>query len=113
MTEPVKRVHFFDHQLLQAADFTAEQEYHRAMRHLHNRALHNWGIGDGLEVTIAAPARVTVSPGLAFDSAGREIGLDHEVSLDLAVLDLDDGQECFVLASWAQQPSDPTVSNGV
>lgn len=39
---PIKRVHFFVGQPLGAADFEAEQDYHRRMRHLHNRVLHGW-----------------------------------------------------------------------
>ena len=113
MTQPLKRVHFFDHQTLRAADLTAEQDYHRAMRHLHNRALHNWGIGDGLVVTADGTARVAVSPGLAFDREGRELVLGERVTLDLTPLNLPDNADCWVLAAYGQRAADPTSDGGV
>src|SRR4051794_24666959 len=83
------------------------------MRHLHNRALHNWGVGDGLDVSVEDPVRVAVTPGLAFDREGRELVLRDRLSLDLTPLDLPDDADCWVLAAYGERASDPTSDGGV
>ena len=73
MAQPIKRLHYFDHQFLREDDFTDEQEYHMGMTRLHNRLLHTWGIADGLEVEFETGASaVTVRSGTAVDSQGRQ-----------------------------------------
>ena len=57
MTDQPRRVHFIEGMLLSAADLAAEQQYHREMRHLHNR-LHGYGTVSGLEVTVTKGQRV-------------------------------------------------------
>ena len=63
-----KRPHYFDGQLLTAADFSQEQEYHLGQRRLHNRMLHGAGVVSGLRVsageTSSAPA-IVVEAGFA------------------------------------------------
>ena len=81
MTDPPRRVKFFEGMLLTAADFAAEQEYHRGMRYLHNR-LHGYGTVSGLEV-VATRGRVRVSPGMAIDVLGREIVVTAPLALRL------------------------------
>ena len=81
MTEPPSRVNFFDGQMLTAADFAAEQEYHRGMRYLHNR-LHGHGTVSGLEVVVKR-GQVHVSPGMGIDVLGREIVVTAPMSLPL------------------------------
>ena len=71
---PAERPAFFDGQGLTAGDLAQAQRYHREMRWRHNRALHGWGVAEGLEVTGAKGAiHVSVSPGYALDSLGREL----------------------------------------
>lgn len=82
---PTKRLHYFDHQFLRAADFTDEQEYHLGRRRLHNRALHTWGIAEGLDVSFdTGSAAVTVQQGTAVDSDGNEIVLTEDRRVDLS-----------------------------
>jgi hypothetical protein len=70
----LERVVFFTGQRLTAADLAALQRAHRELRWLHNRSLHNWGIGIGLAVTgERGDSVVTVSPGYGIDCLGREI----------------------------------------
>jgi hypothetical protein len=74
----IKRLNYYNSQFLKENDFNDEQLYHNQMRRLHNRALHTWGIVQGLEVTrVADTARVTVSPGIAIDRLGQEIVLPN------------------------------------
>jgi hypothetical protein len=80
--QPLRRPNYFTGQLLTAADFQAEQDYHRQARQRHNRALHGAGIVDGLEVACTG-ARVRVSAGLALDCAGREICVPAEAEVAL------------------------------
>lgn len=44
----MKRVNYFEGQLLGLDDFRAEQRYHREKRKMHNRFLHGWGVVSGL-----------------------------------------------------------------
>jgi hypothetical protein len=71
-----KRVNYFAGQLLSAADFQAEQEYHRAKQRLHNRALHGFGVVEALRVSVdqdGGNSRVIVEPGIAIDGTGEII----------------------------------------
>ncbi|MER7000536.1 hypothetical protein [Streptomyces sp. NPDC000410] len=80
----VSRPVFFEHQLLTAADLTELAEAERALRRLHHRTLHGWGISRGMEVTGAVgDARLVVAPGYALDAAGRELLLTAPVELDV------------------------------
>jgi hypothetical protein len=75
-TRTVERPQFFDGQQLFAADLDDIVSFHRAMRWLHNRSLHQAGIGNGLAVTGKRGDReVSIQPGYALDSLGRELVL--------------------------------------
>jgi hypothetical protein len=69
----IKRLNYFNSQFLVERDFLDEQSYHIRMRRLHNKALHSWGILNGLNVTRSGDKEVSISPGLAVDIEGREI----------------------------------------
>jgi hypothetical protein len=84
----LRRVNYFDGQLLGAGDFQTEQGYLLGRLARRNRLLHGAGIVDGLAVTIDADSdphaqRIVVAPGLAFDAFGREIGVDAPWSAPL------------------------------
>ncbi|MEP6631579.1 MAG: hypothetical protein ABJA89_14005 [Lapillicoccus sp.] len=70
MADPPRRVSCFDGLMLTAADFAAEQQHHRGMRHLHNR-LHGYAL-EGLDVEVT-DGDVVVGAGTAMDALGREI----------------------------------------
>ena len=53
----VKRLNYYNSQFLKENDFNDEQLYHNQMRRFHNRALHTWGIVEGLEVAPVADIR--------------------------------------------------------
>ncbi|MGK7884137.1 MAG: hypothetical protein AB4057_05850 [Crocosphaera sp.] len=80
----IQRPNYFTSQFLVAEDFTEEQAYHREMRWLHNRSLHTPGIVQGLTVTATGAKEITVSPGMAIDSKGREIVISPEVQSPLS-----------------------------
>jgi hypothetical protein len=73
-TQFLERLEFFDGQRLFASDLQDLERLHREMRELHNRSLHQAGIGNGFAVSGEAGDRqVTIGPGYAIDSAGHEI----------------------------------------
>src|SRR5215210_8046789 len=82
----IKRLNYYNSQFLVEKDFNDEQLYHKQMRRLHNRALHTWGIVEGLQVgRVPNENKVTVSPGIAIDRLGQEIVLTKSpdaISLD-------------------------------
>lgn len=77
MTIPLlERPAFFRGERLLAADLDSLQRYHRTLRWLHNRALHDWGIALGLGLSGNKGDKIVkITPGLALDRAGREIVL--------------------------------------
>jgi hypothetical protein len=111
VADPVKRVHYFDHQFLRADDFTAEQAYHQSLRRLHNRLLHTWGIAEGLEVSFQGGASsVTVSPGVAIDNNGREIVVTEDTPVELLNQPAD--TEVYVTISYSEEETDGTQETG-
>lgn len=83
----VKRPNYFTHQFLREQDFKAEQQYHVKMRRQHNRALHGWGVVEGLDVRKKSDHEIIVDPGTAIDNLGREIVLTEPVSSDLSTFE--------------------------
>jgi hypothetical protein len=75
----IERLRFFDGQRLFAEDLQGIEEFHREMRWLHNRSLHQPGIGNGFAVTGRRDEReVQVGAGYALDALGREIVLTRD-----------------------------------
>jgi hypothetical protein len=87
MTSPsgipdLTRPDFFDGQRLDATDLSSIYDFHRELRWLHNRALHDWGIASGLGVSGAKGGReVTISPGYAIDCLGHDLVLSERTTL--------------------------------
>src|SRR5262245_42820790 len=72
----IERLQFFNGQRLFADDLQGLEALNREMRWLHNKSLHQAGIGNGFAVTGKKGDRqVTIGPGYAIDSEGREIVL--------------------------------------
>ncbi len=72
----LERQQFFDGQRLLASDLQGLEAFHRQMRELHNRSLHQPGIGNGFAVSGERGDRqVTIGAGYALDSEGHEIVL--------------------------------------
>lgn len=71
-----ERIKFFDGQRLFASDLQDVEQFNREMRWLHNQSLHQAGVASGYAVTGNKDDReVTIEPGYALDSSGREIVL--------------------------------------
>jgi hypothetical protein len=104
-----KRMNYYDHQFLGAADFKAEQDYHLGMRRLHNKLMHTWGVLDGLDVT-ATGTTVAVAAGRAIDSDGCEIILSDRTPLDLSLQPA--GTPIFITIAYKDRPSDHTAEAG-
>ncbi len=72
----LERVQFFDGQRLFAADLQGLEAQSRELRWLHNRSLHQPGVGSGYAVSgKRGDKAVTIYPGYAIDALGREIVL--------------------------------------
>lgn len=75
-TRSLERQQFFNGQRLFAADLQGLEAFSREMRWLHNRSLHQPGIGNGYAVFGKKGDRqITIGPGYAIDDLGREIVL--------------------------------------
>ena len=78
-TEFIERPQFFNGQRLFAPDLQGLEALNREMRWLHNRSLHQPGVGSGFAVYGAKGDReVTIGPGYAIDATGREIVLTRK-----------------------------------
>ena len=90
----LKRPAFFDGQRLEAGDLSETSLFHRELRWLHNRSLHNWGIAFGYAVTGKRKARaVQVHPGYAIDCEGRELILAAGQAIPIPAVGGDDNGE--------------------
>ena len=114
MTTPVsvpelERPAFFDGQRLEADDLAAMYAFHRELRWLHNRTLHNWGIAVGFGVSGAKGSReVTISPGYALDCQGHDLLLSRPMTLPVpAVTGTASGKPMvyYLTASYADDAS--------
>ena len=81
-THFVERSSFFNGQRLFASDLQDVDDFNRQMRWLHNQSLHQPGIGAGFATSGSKGDReVSIQPGYAIDSDGREIVLTDAVVL--------------------------------
>ena len=78
-----QRVRFFDGQFLQDQDFVDEQKYHLDRERRLGRVLRMSGIADGLSVSMSKANQVTITPGTAIDSMGRQLVLASARTVDL------------------------------
>ena len=78
-TRMIERLQFFDGMRLFGDDLQGLEAFNREMRELHNRSLHQPGIGNGFAVYGKRGDReVTIGPGYAIDRDGHEIVLMQE-----------------------------------
>lgn len=84
---------YFEGKRLTLDSFQVEQRYLVGRRHLLNRAIHGWGVVYGYPVGMSAG--LSVGPGLALDSCGREL--------------LQTGKTCLSLETviWLDEHGDP------
>lgn len=78
----IKRLNFFDGQLLSSEDFKDEQTYHIEKRRSHNQHMHGAGVVRGLDISVNRDC-LTVQPGYAIDCQGRDIVVPQTIKLDL------------------------------
>jgi hypothetical protein len=95
----LERVQFFNGQRLFANDLQSLEEFNRKMRWLHNQSLHQPGVGSGYGVAgNIGDRQVTISPGYALDSLGREIILTETLIQPIPpVADNGSGNSVFYL----------------
>jgi len=95
-TRFVERIKFFNGQRLLASDLQGLEEFNREMRWLHNESLHQPGVGNGYAVTGEKGDReVTIGPGYAIDSQGREIVLTQPETQPVPPVAGNNGQSVF------------------
>ncbi|MBF2007547.1 MAG: hypothetical protein IGS49_19345 [Chlorogloeopsis fritschii C42_A2020_084] len=87
-----ERLEFFHGQRLFAPDLQAIEVFNREMRWLHNRSLHQPGIGNGFAVSGEKGDRqVAIGPGYAIDVDGREIVLTQVEILPIPPVATEEG----------------------
>ena len=83
-TQFLERIQFFNGERLFASDLQGLESFNREMRWLHNQSLHQAGVGSGFQVLgNVGDQQVTISPGYAIDSCGREIILTENQVLPI------------------------------
>lgn len=106
-TRSVERPQFFDGQALFASDLDGVAGFNRSMRWLHNRSLHQPGIGNGYAVSGARGDReARVEPGYALDSRGREIVLLETIVEPVPPVSAEPDGEAVVFDLTVSYPSD-------
>jgi hypothetical protein len=98
-TQFLERIQFFNGERLFAADLQTLEAFNREMRWLHNQSLHQPGVGSGYAVAgNIGDRQVTISPGYALDSLGREIILTETMTQPIPpVADNGSGGSVFYL----------------
>jgi hypothetical protein len=92
-TNDLERVRYWQGQLLASGDLETQLRVEQELRRLHNRAVHQaYGIAIGLElerdqttkqIKLDGEGRVTLTCGLAYDCAGRELVLQSDRAVSL------------------------------
>jgi len=107
----LSRVTFFDGQRLAADDLNDAATVQRELRWLHNRSLHNWGIGLGFAVTGGKGDRqVQIGPGYAVDCCGREIILTETIGKNVPARAGDASGQAVVFYLVAAYPDDAALA---
>jgi hypothetical protein len=113
MPNTVKRLNYYDHQFLRAPDFFRRAELPLDHAPSAQQLPAHLGIVQRLQVTLTSggtgPA-VTVSAGVAIDSAGREIVLPWDTNLELGGVAAP--TTVIVTIAYGEQQSDPTTEAG-
>jgi hypothetical protein len=116
-TQFVERPQFFNGQRLLAPDLQSVEAFNREMRWLHNKSLHQPGIGSGFAVSGDKGDRVvTVGPGYALEKEGREIFLTRELQLPIPpVAGEEDGTPSYfdLTVSYADELEEAETRAGV
>lgn len=76
--EQMKRVHYYNGQLLDAGLFNLEQDYVTRLSTTHNQTLFTAGIASGLEVSATGGAVFSICQGMALDRSGRQLVWPHD-----------------------------------
>lgn len=83
-TKHLERRSFFASERLFDADLNDQESFHREMRWLHNRSLHQPGVGNGYKIVGAKGDReVFIGAGYALDALGREIILTRDMMVPI------------------------------
>lgn len=111
-TQFLERIQFFNGERLFATDLQTLEAFNREMRWLHNQSLHQPGVGSGYAVAGSVGDRqVTISPGYALDSLGREIILTETLTEPIPpVADNGSGGSVFYLLT-VSYPADADLKS--
>ena len=109
-TQFLERFQFFNGQRLFASDLQGADDFNREMRWLHNRSLHQPGIGSGFAVYGKKEDReVVIAAGYAVDSLGREIVLTNTMTLQVPPVASDDSGEPVFYDLAVSYPDDSAL----
>lgn len=105
-TRFVERLQFFNGQRLFADDLQGIEAFNREMRWLHNRSLHQPGIGNGYVVRSEQERSVWIGAGYALDALGREIVLTQPQTLQVPPVAGDEGGQPAIFDLAVRYPDD-------
>jgi hypothetical protein len=109
-TQFLERFQFFNGQRLFASDLQGADDFNREMRWLHNKSLHQPGIGSGFAVYGKKGDReVVIAAGYAVDSLGREIVLTNTMTLQVPPVASDDSGEPVFYDLAVSYPDDSAL----
>ncbi|HEV7475353.1 MAG TPA: hypothetical protein VGN90_14965 [Pyrinomonadaceae bacterium] len=109
-TRFLERFQFFNGQRLFASDLQGADDFNREMRWLHNRSLHQPGIGNGFAVYGKRNDReVVIGAGYAIDAFGREIVLTSTVTQQVPPVAGDDAGEPVFYDLTVSYPDDSAL----
>lgn len=111
---PYERNNYFFGKLLTVRDFEGEQKYFNDKRRLINRFSNGRGVIAGLEVLKIDDKTISIEPGFALDSLGREIIIDEPIVKRLSTIEgydlLKDIQNVFLYLQYDEIKKEPAHS---
>lgn len=111
---PYERNNYFFGKLLTVRDFEGEQKYFNDKRRLINRFSNGRGVIAGLEVLKIDDKTISIEPGFALDSLGREIIIDEPIVKRLSTIEgydlLKDIQNVFLYLQYDEVKKEPAHS---
>lgn len=108
---------YFYGKLLTVRDFKTEQEYVEMRQRMMNRLMMGYGIVTGLRSVMIDDQTLSVEPGIALDTLGREIVVPFPVTEKLSLLEgfdeLSDVKELYLCLSYNEEGYErvQTISN--
>lgn len=104
---PLVKNDYFYGKLLTVRDFKTEQEYYQEKLRTLNKYIHGTGIVSGLNTVLIDDQTLSIEPGIAIDSFGRDIIVPYPITEKLSLIEgfgkIYDSKEAFLCLAYEEE----------